>query len=67
MQAAIERVMKTYGMMVNLTQSEETDARERVSNFLAGRTESEDKLAIDGIKFLRGDKPQRTRRSSYEM
>jgi hypothetical protein len=34
MQAAIDRVMKTYGMMVNLTQEEERRARERVANFL---------------------------------
>jgi hypothetical protein len=64
MQAAIDRVMKTYGMMVNLTPAEECLARERVAQFLSGRTEDESRLVVEGIKFLRGDKPGRTRRAS---
>jgi hypothetical protein len=34
MQAAIDRVMQTYGMMVNLTPLQEAEAREKVSKFL---------------------------------
>ena len=33
MQAAIDRVMQTYGMMVNLTPGQEAEARQKVSNF----------------------------------
>jgi hypothetical protein len=57
MQAAIDRVMHTYGMLVNLTSDEEQAARKKVTAFLA-RSESRDenKLAVEGIKFLRDDK-----------
>ena len=34
MQPAIDRVMQTYGMMVNLTPAQEAEAREKVSSFL---------------------------------
>jgi hypothetical protein len=34
MQAAIDRVMKTYGMIVNLTRDEESAARKRVTAIL---------------------------------
>jgi hypothetical protein len=47
MQAAIDRVMKTYGMLVNLTAQQEQAAREKVSNFLANaHTDDENKLGI---------------------
>jgi hypothetical protein len=62
MQAAIDRVMHTYGMLVNLTSGEEQTAREKVTAFLArSKTNDENQLAIEGIKFLRGDKPSRKR------
>lgn len=35
MQTAIDRVMHTYGMLVNLTLEEEQEAREKVTTFLA--------------------------------
>lgn len=64
MQAAIDRVMNTYGMLVNLTREEEQIARERVAQFLSNATaDDETKLAVEGIKFLRGDKPSRRRRA----
>ena len=37
MQAAIDRVMQTYGMMVNLTPGQEAEVREKVSNLLKGQ------------------------------
>jgi hypothetical protein len=63
MQAAIDRVMQTYGMLVNLTLEEEQATRERVANFLASvKTNDETQLAVEGIRYLRGAKPSRTRR-----
>jgi hypothetical protein len=62
MQAAVDRVMKTYGMMVNLTPEEAQLARERVAAYLAGCNGDENKLAVEGIKFLRGDRATRVRR-----
>ena len=57
MQAAIDRVMRTYGMLVNLTLEEERAAREKLTAFLAqSQTDDENKLAVEGIMFLRGGK-----------
>jgi hypothetical protein len=54
MQSAIDRVMQTYEIMVNLTLEDEQKVRERVSAFLAlSKTDDENKLAIEGLKFLR--------------
>jgi hypothetical protein len=54
MQAAVDRVMKTYGMLVNLTAQQEQAAREKVSSFLASaRTDDENKLAVEGLRYLR--------------
>jgi hypothetical protein len=57
MQAAIDRVMQTYGMLMNLTIEEERAARESVSKFLAGaKTKDENKLAVEGLRYLRSAK-----------
>jgi hypothetical protein len=57
MQAAIDRVMQTYGMIVNLTPEEERNIRERVAMFLAtAKTEDETKLAVEGLRYLRSSK-----------
>jgi hypothetical protein len=57
MQVAIDRVMHTYGMLGNLTLEEEQAAREKVSNFLANaKTDDENKLAVEGLRYLRGVK-----------
>jgi hypothetical protein len=55
MQAAVERVMKTYGMLVaNLTDEEFKAAREKVTSFLAEKPETtEDRLAVEGLRYLR--------------
>ena len=55
MEAAIKRVMTTYGMMVNLTLAQEQTDREKVSKFLEERSETdEQKLAIEGLRHVRG-------------
>jgi hypothetical protein len=54
MQAAVDRVMRTYGLMVSLTDDEERAARERVVSFLAEKPEIDEKaLAIEGLRYLR--------------
>ena len=54
MQAAIDRVMQTYGMMVNLTPVQEAEAREKVSNFLKDKGGDEHDLAVESLKYLVG-------------
>ena len=57
MQAAIDRVMQTYGMIVNLSLDEERAAREKVSSHLAERPNaSEQELAVEGLRYLRSIK-----------
>jgi hypothetical protein len=54
MQAAIDRVMLAYGMLVDLTPEQEQSAREKVTAFLTtAQTEDETKLAVEGLRFLR--------------
>ena len=54
MQAAIDRVMHTYGMIVNLTPEEERVAREKVARFLAMvKTDDEHQLAVHGLRYPR--------------
>jgi hypothetical protein len=62
MQAAIDRVMHTYGLLVNLTAEQEQVAREKVSHFLASaHTDDENKLAVEGLRYLRASPPERGR------
>ena len=57
MQVVIDRVMHTYGMLVNLTAEQEVAAREKVSRFLAKtKTDDENKLAVEGLRYLRESK-----------
>ena len=57
MQAAIDRVMQTYGMIVNLSLEEEQAAREKVLSHLAERPNaSEQELAVEGLRYLRSVK-----------
>jgi hypothetical protein len=54
MEAAFDRVMKTYGMMVNLTVDEQRVTREKVANYLAEKPEADERaLAIEGLRYLR--------------
>jgi hypothetical protein len=51
---AIDRVMRTYGMIVNLTADEERAAREKVTSHLAGKSAAdENALAVEGLRYLR--------------
>jgi hypothetical protein len=55
MQAAIERVMHTYGMIRALSDEQEAEIREKVTSFLAkqpDRDASEHSLTISGLRFL---------------
>lgn len=55
MEAAIDRVMKTYGMMVNLSEVQEQKVRAKVAKFLKDTKESdEQKLTVEGLRFVRG-------------
>jgi hypothetical protein len=63
MQAAIDRVMKTYAMMVNLTPEQERHARENVVRFLEGKGFDEHTLTIEGLKYLEGRPARRRHRA----
>ena len=62
MQTAINRVMQTYGLMVNLTPTQEAEALEKVSNFLKEKSGDEHVLAVEGLKHLLGHVSKRRRR-----
>jgi hypothetical protein len=64
MQAAIDRVMQTYGMMVNLTPVQEAEARDKVSKFLKNKGDDEQKLAVEGLKHLLSRAPKPRRRAA---
>jgi hypothetical protein len=54
MLAAVDRVMKTYGMIVHLTADEERATREKVISYLAEKPAAdENALAIEGLRYLR--------------
>lgn len=54
MQVAVNRVMQTYGMLVDLSLEEERDARDSVSAFLAqSKATDEQALVVEGLRFLR--------------
>ena len=54
MQAAVDRVMKTYGMLVNLTAEEEKAAREKVISHLAEKPDADEQaLTLEGLRYLR--------------
>jgi Mlc titration factor MtfA (ptsG expression regulator) len=54
MQAALDRVMQTFTMIVNLTPDEQQSVRAKVTSFLAKKQEaSEQELAVEGLRYLR--------------
>ena len=54
MERVVERVMRTYAMMVTLTVAQEEEARGRLETFLRHKTGSDQELAVQGLRFLRG-------------
>ena len=64
MQAAVERVMQTYGMLVSLTALQEREVREKVSSFLQDKGDDEHKLAVEGLRHLLGHTLKRRRRAA---
>jgi len=50
MQAAIDRVLQTYGLMVNLTAEEEQATRRRLEKHLAGMQGDDNALAVEGLR-----------------
>ena len=57
MQAAIERIMQTYGLLVNQTAAAHAEAREKVTDYVktlfdAGEKD-EQRLAVCGLTYLR--------------
>jgi hypothetical protein len=65
MQAAIDRVMQTYGLMANLTPGQEAEARQKVSNFLKEKVGDEHDLAVEGLKYLLGRVRKPRRRATH--
>ena len=63
MQDVVEQVMRAYGLMVNLTPEEEQAARDRLEQFLKDKSDDTRKLAVEGVKFLRGNRISRARRA----
>jgi hypothetical protein len=63
MQAAIDRVLETYAMMVNLTTEEEQATRRKLEKHLAEMRADDNALSVEGLRYLRGsDRPYRVRR-----
>jgi hypothetical protein len=62
MDTPIERVMRAYGMMNNLTAEQEEDARARVEKFLRYHTGTAEELAVLGLQYLRGNCSVQARR-----
>lgn len=54
MQTVVERVIETYGMMVNLTAAQEEEVRKRLEAFLRHKTGNDHELTVQGLQFLRG-------------
>jgi hypothetical protein len=64
MQEVIERVMRTYSLMVTMTPTEEGAARRRLADFLKDRQGDAHSLSVEGMMFLRGNKKARSRRAA---
>ncbi len=66
MQAAVDRMMQTYAMMVDLTPEEEEVTRQKLERHLAGMDADEKALAVEGLRYLRGPGRVARRRMARE-
>ena len=64
MERVLERVMKTYTMMVTISAEEEAEALARVQTHLAKLKGDDTALAVAGLRFLRGSRQSRKRTRS---
>ena len=57
MQAAIDRIMQTYGLLVNQTAASTDETREKVTEYektlFEGGEKDENRLAVCGLTYLR--------------
>jgi hypothetical protein len=53
MQAAVDRVMQAYSLMVSLSEAGQLEVRRRVAAHLADLAGDDRILAIEGLRFLR--------------
>ena len=54
MQSAVDRVMEAYTLMVTLTPEEQKVTRQKLERHLAGMGADEKALAVEGLRYLRG-------------
>ena len=64
MQAAVDRVMQAYGLMVTLSPENEAEVRERLQEHLRCVSGHENALAIEGLRYLRNPRPCRKKRKA---
>lgn len=60
MREVLDQIVRSYSLMVSQADEELQQARMRAIEFLKDRKAPRE-LVIDGIRFLRGDKPSRKR------
>ena len=60
--SVINKVMQTYGLMVNLSAADEAIVRERLLSFLKDKNDDDHVLTVEALKYLRGGGIIRKRR-----
>lgn len=61
MREVVDEIIRSYGLMVSQTEEELQQARMRVTEFLKDQKGTPRELSIEGLRFLRGDKPYKKR------
>ena len=61
MQAAIDKIMQVYELMVNLKPEQAQEARRRLTLHLQKSNAREQALVVEGLKFLRKSVPSSSR------
>jgi hypothetical protein len=57
----IDKVMHAYTMIANLTADEAKATRQRLAQHLAGMDVDDKALAVEGMRYLRGNRMSRRR------